>query len=329
MAALKSITIVGGGLAGLTLGIALRQREVPVVIFEAGSYPRHRVCGEFISGQGQMILQGLGLKPRLLAAGAREARQAMFYALRRLPFSAVLPQPAWCLSRFVLDAMLAAEFCRLGGELRVNERCRHGHAHEGVVWATGRRIQSVANGWRWVGLKVHARGVALQADLEMHLLPYGYVGLCQLQDQVNVCGLFRSRTPSELRQRLRNATLEESSFCATAGLCLSPQRAADQRECVLGDAITMIPPITGNGMSMAFESAQLAVPPLSHYSEGKLPWDATRKAVAQACDWQFQSRLRASALLHRALFHPTMLRLLFWLVRRNAGMAHALFQCSR
>ena len=31
MAALKPITIVGGGLAGLTLGIGLRQRGVPVV----------------------------------------------------------------------------------------------------------------------------------------------------------------------------------------------------------------------------------------------------------------------------------------------------------
>ena len=29
---MKPITIVGGGLAGLTLGIGLRQREVPVTI---------------------------------------------------------------------------------------------------------------------------------------------------------------------------------------------------------------------------------------------------------------------------------------------------------
>jgi NADPH-dependent 2,4-dienoyl-CoA reductase/sulfur reductase-like enzyme len=41
----KSITIVGGGLAGLTLGIGLRQRSVPVTIQEAANYPRHRVCG--------------------------------------------------------------------------------------------------------------------------------------------------------------------------------------------------------------------------------------------------------------------------------------------
>jgi 2-polyprenyl-6-methoxyphenol hydroxylase-like FAD-dependent oxidoreductase len=49
----KPITIVGGGLAGLTLGIGLRRRGVPAALWEAGHYPRHRVCGEFICGRGQ------------------------------------------------------------------------------------------------------------------------------------------------------------------------------------------------------------------------------------------------------------------------------------
>ena len=52
MAVMKSIAIVGGGLAGLTLGIGLRQRGVPAALWEAGRYPRHRVCGEFICGRG-------------------------------------------------------------------------------------------------------------------------------------------------------------------------------------------------------------------------------------------------------------------------------------
>ena len=60
----KPITIIGGGLAGLTLGIGLRQLGAPVTIWEAGRYPRHRVCGEFISGNGQAVLQRFGLLAR-------------------------------------------------------------------------------------------------------------------------------------------------------------------------------------------------------------------------------------------------------------------------
>ena len=47
---MKPLTIAGGGIAGLALGIALRRRSIPVQVLEAAADPRHRVCGEFISG---------------------------------------------------------------------------------------------------------------------------------------------------------------------------------------------------------------------------------------------------------------------------------------
>ncbi|MCB9898586.1 MAG: NAD(P)-binding protein, partial [Planctomycetes bacterium] len=65
----RPITIVGGGLAGLTLGIALRRHDVPVLLDEAGRYPRHRVCGEFVNGRGREVLRALRLEAGLLAAG--------------------------------------------------------------------------------------------------------------------------------------------------------------------------------------------------------------------------------------------------------------------
>ncbi|MFM8364632.1 MAG: hypothetical protein ACKOAS_05705, partial [Verrucomicrobiota bacterium] len=56
------ITIAGGGLAGLALGIGLRGRGVEVELHEALAYPRHRVCGEFISGVESSTLETLGIK---------------------------------------------------------------------------------------------------------------------------------------------------------------------------------------------------------------------------------------------------------------------------
>ena len=318
----KPITIVGGGLAGLTLGVGLRREGIPVTLWEAGHYPRHRVCGEFISGRGQAVLHKFGLWDALLQAGAIRARSAAFFLGEvRSPVRSMEP-PALCISRFSLDALLAGVFRQAGGELREGMRWQ-GDSSEGTVRASGRRLQPVEGGWRWFGLKMHARRVALAADLEMHGVPNGYVGLSRLPaGEVNICGLFRSRATMQqkpaawdllrgepgtrLWARLENADLMEESFCAVAGLSLRPARAAGRAECCIGDAITMIPPVTGNGMSMAFEAADLATPPLRAYSRGDLDWRSAQMTVARACDQAFACRLVWARLVQHLMFTPGM-----------------------
>jgi flavin-dependent dehydrogenase len=72
----------------------------------------------------------------------------------------------------------------------------------------------------------------------------------------------------------------------------------------VGDALTMIPPVTGNGMSMAFESAELAVEPLAQFSRGELSWRETHSEVARRCDARFRPRLRWAGWLQKAVFAP-------------------------
>ena len=322
MAACKSITIVGGGLAGLTLGIGLRRAGISVTVWEAGQYPRHRVCGEFINGRGQGVLDRLGLSEGFKQAGARTGRTAAFFSeVARSPVRPLEPQ-ALCLSRFEMDRLLAERFRAEGGDLRENSRWNGSQAVEAVVFANGRKVQPLEKGWRWFGLKIHARRVKLEADLEMHLCKAGYVGLCHLpEDKVNVCGLFRNR-PGEsvfatqpaallrgspdtpLHERLSDAVFDQDSFCSVAGLSLRPQRATAQPQCRLGDAMTMTPPVTGNGMSMAFEAAELAVPPLAAYARSELSWAEARQAIARACDAAFGSRLFWARWLEGLMFSP-------------------------
>src|SRR5207302_9370024 len=76
----------------------------------------------------------------------------------------------------------------------------------------------------------------------------------------------RGAPGSLLNGRLAEAKFDEDSFCSVAGLVLRPQKAPEKTECRIGDALTMIPPVTGNGMSMAFESAEIAIEPLAAYS---------------------------------------------------------------
>jgi flavin-dependent dehydrogenase len=342
----ERVTIVGGGLAGLTLGIGLRQRGVPVTVWEAGRYPRHRVCGEFISGGGQNSRARLGLLEGLQRAGVGSAGSAAFFAGKEIVAARPLPEPALCVSRFILDEWLAREFQRLGGELRLGARWR-GDFGTGIVRANGRRAEPVTGGWRLFGLKVHARGVALDADLEMHFVPSGYVGLCQLAGgEVNICGLFRSKSvvpdlaqrwrdwlggpaASVLHSRMADARFDEDSFCSVAGLCLRPQRATQRDECCLGDAVTMIPPVTGNGMSMAFESAELAIEPLAEFSRGQLTWNQAQHEIATRCDERFAPRLRWAAWLQRALFQPPARSVLLFLAARSEWFWRGIFERTR
>jgi flavin-dependent dehydrogenase len=247
-----------------------------------------------------------------------------------------LPSAALGLSRHRMDAALAEEFQRLGGELRSGSRwhpvgvqasvcsgtSRREPLAEGIVRATGRRAQPIENGWRWFGLKAHATNVNLAADLEMHVSANHYIGVNRINNgEVNICGLFRERSGeapaagfdrlrgkpgTPLQERLASARFDEDSLCSVAGLSLKPRRAAGKSECCLGDSITMIPPVTGNGMSMAFESAELAFPPLTRYSRGEINWAEARDAVARACDTVFAQRLAWAHRLQWLMFSPVL-----------------------
>ena len=311
---MKGVTIAGGGLSGLALGLALRRAGVPVEIREAGQYPRHRVCGEFISGVQPATLRALGIDGALADAG-RHASVVWFREGREL-MSAELPEPALAVSRWRLDERLRAAFVSAGGVMRTGVRETR-EAAEGRVWAAGRPpVRSP-----WVGLKCHVMGLGLRGGLEMHLGRNGYVGLTPVEEgRVNVCGLFRvdrgmrgrgtellmeylaAGGNGGLAGRIRGGEVDEASFCAVAGFELGVQRM-EPGLCAVGDAWGMIPPFTGNGMSMAFEGAELAVAPLVAWAEGDKPWDEVVGEVGAAGMAKFRRRLRSALAMHRVLLH--------------------------
>ncbi len=309
----RQLTIAGGGLAGLSLGIALRLRGVQVRIIEAASYPRHRVCGEFISGIAETELDALGIRD--LFACAKLHTTTSWFDGERPMLSRVLPAPAYGLSRYFLDAALAERFTKLGGELHCGKRFEGDG--EGVAWAVG-RIKTES---KWIGLKAHFDNLALDADLEIHLNDGGYIGLTRVEnDRVNVCGLFRNRGDmsggnaliaatrdaglARLAQRLSDAQLVEGSLKGVSHFCLGWQRERDDGRLRIGDTAAMIPPFTGNGMTMAFQSALAATEPLVRWGAGVLEWEeasaeirlAHRRLFARRLGW---ARLLQSLLLHR------------------------------
>lgn len=333
MGAARRVEIIGGGLAGLSLGIALRRRDVPVTVREAGRYPRHRVCGEFITSLDQATKFALGLDGPLQAA--RQAQSVVWHEPGRSSLRHRLPEPALCLSRHRLDAVLAREFVSLGGELQCGDRGETVPG-EGRILACGRRA---APDSPWMGLKQHFRGLALEEDLEMHPGRNAYVGLVRVEDdKVNVCGLFprhggggtlaakcRNAGLHRLADRLQEAEADEDSRCAVAGLHYGP-RKDDTDGVMLGDAGGLIPPFTGHGMTVAWQSAALALPHVTAWAGGLMDWTTARSVIARDRQRRFRGRLAAGRLLHSWVLSPPRRRCLHFLHRTGLLPFHPLYR---
>ncbi len=323
-AGVRTVEIVGGGLAGLGLALGLRRVGVPVVLHEAGTYPRHRVCGEFITSLDQATITTLGLGP--LLAPARQARSVTWFKDGHRQLQHRLPEPAICLSRFGLDDRMARAFVESGGELHTRHRADQTGA-EGRVLAAGRRRQTSSE---WIGIKAHFLYLNLQDALELHLGDQAYVGLTQIEDErVNVCGLFRRLPRSagpvdkssilfdqlrgaglgELADRLGAATLDASSQCTVAGLDYRAQFQPDGAV-HLGDQFGLIPPFTGNGMTVALQSARIAVEPLRQWTRGDVDWATTADTIHRAMQRELSPRIGRARRLHPWLLSPRRQNLL-------------------
>lgn len=306
---MREITIVGGGLAGLGLGIALRRRGVPATVHEAGAYPRHRVCGEFLSGICAETVDALGLSDVL--AQAVPQRTTAWFGPTGVFAKFDLPSPARGISRHLLDRGLRDVFVALGGRMLEHSRQRPVPG-DGLVWCAGR---TPAKG-DWIGLKCHFESLPTEADLEMHVGRGGYIGLARVGDRrVNVCGLFRREIVrgrgedvlqkvlrrsglAGLADRLHDGDMVPGSAAAVAGFQLGRQPAAVPGLLALGDAHAMIPPFTGNGMSMALESAVMAADPIAAFARGERDWADARRAVTARLERAFASRLCRAHFLH-------------------------------
>ncbi len=316
----RPIQIVGGGLAGLSLGIALARRGIPTSLREAATYPRHKVCGEFIAGLEPETIETLGIATTLEDA-EMHSRVAWYRQGKRFR-SDRLPRPAYGISRHRLDQRLAEAFRNSGGTLLVASRFPadpNADFPEGLVWAIGRkRARS-----DWMGIKLHCRNLYLNADLEVHLGDQAYAGASAVEDgRVNVCALIKRRPGmlgddreaaffdclaaaglGELAARAREGDPDLASQTSVAGLGFGyakPETTALR----IGDAYALIPPFTGDGMAMAFEAAAAAVDPLVRYAEHRISWTEATRQTQRKLQKLFRTRLAAAQALHGFLLKP-------------------------
>ena len=219
------VFVIGGGVAGCAAAIALSRKGRSVTLIEREPTPRHKVCGEFLSGEALEDLSALGID--VAALGAVPIPYVRLAAARRAA-EAPLPFPAASLTRKTLDTALIAEAIAAG--VRV-ERGRSvqalGHTATGMWQATlddGAVCEAptafLATGkhdlrgharpkdpQRWVAFKMYYRLAPAQAAelahaSELMLYPGGYGGIQPVEGGIaNLCWVVQQRYLSRVGHR--------------------------------------------------------------------------------------------------------------------------------
>src|SRR5450631_1396274 len=113
---MRAVHVVGGGPAGVMAALAAMREGAPVRIFEKPAFPRHKVCGEFLSPAILPLLRRAGCGAAFLAlrpAVLRSMRLRFGTRVIRHP----LPESAYGLSRYELDRLLLEHAASAGAQV--------------------------------------------------------------------------------------------------------------------------------------------------------------------------------------------------------------------
>jgi menaquinone-9 beta-reductase len=211
------VLILGGGVAGCAASIALARKGRSVTLIEREPKPRHKVCGEFLSGEALEDLDALGINVGSL--GAVPIDRVRLASARRAA-EAPLPFPAASLTRKALDTALIAEAVAAGVRVERGRSVQSLRRTAGSTWqamledgtsheaptaflATGkhdlRGHARPADPQRWVAFKMYFRlapgqAVELARASELMLYPGGYGGIQPVEDGIaNLCCVVQQR----------------------------------------------------------------------------------------------------------------------------------------
>jgi hypothetical protein len=236
-----TLDIVGAGPAGCAAALEALSHGCTVCLYEQGAFPRHKVCGEFLSPELRPLLERFGIP----LEGARITRIRLHLGRCRKLWR--LEEPAVGLSRYTLDDLLVRRAVAAGAEIRRERMSR------GDILATGRNF-STNERPRLFGFKAHFSGPSDDA-LDLFFGSRFYAGICGVEGgAVNVCGLASedllrscSFQPDDLLTSWTRGLHRTMDWIFTGPLQFGPT-APTATSYRAGDALGFIDPFTGTGL---------------------------------------------------------------------------------
>ncbi len=341
-----SVCIIGGGLAGLVSAIHLANQNVRVALFEKQAYPRHKVCGEYVSNEVLPYLKTLGVD--VLQHGAKTISNLRLSHQNGKTLEQQLPLGGFGISRYAFDQLLAEKAKEKNVSIIRDEVQTVDYANNAfhvkakdhqliadfVICAHGKRSgldktldrEFIQEKTPWIGIKAHYKTKEFNENLvELHNFQGGYCGLSMVENgDINLCYLVHQKAFKKFKSVEKfnqfgltqnphlKKFLDQSEPAFEKHLSISQisfQNKPTVKNHVLfaGDAAGLIHPLCGNGMAMAIHSAKLVSEEIVNYFNGR---HKNRVSVESAYDkeWQkhFKTRLFYGKIIQQILLKPEL-----------------------
>jgi len=289
------LAIIGGGPAGSAAAMAAAKSGGRVLLVERGQFPRHKVCGEFVSAESLGLLQELfgQESENLLAQAPLISRARLFFAGG--VFEAEISPAARSIPRFDLDAVLWEACQRSGVEAHAGApvqaitadapfriaTARGCFEARAVINATGRWSNLTSEvrrgptgGAKWIGVKAHFSERSSSNSVDLYFFDGGYCGVQPVRTAgngsgpaVNACAMVRAEVASTLDGVLQQhpALYERSRGWTaltepvrTSPLNFHAPEPVAKGMFQAGDAAAFVDPFIGGGISLALRTGALA-----------------------------------------------------------------------
>jgi menaquinone-9 beta-reductase len=294
------VAIIGAGPAGSAAAITAARLGLSVVLLERGRYPRHKVCGEFVSPESLSILQML-LGPDDLLRNAIRIGRARFYLQGSTLDARIEPAAATVARRDLDDALWNAaiaagvmaiessEVLSVDQSSSFTVRTRDcEYRAPTVIIACGRWSRLVPHPTppeKWIGLKAHfASGKVCEPMTELFVFRGGYCGVQPVrsdgQDCMNVSALVKAdvartlaalfEVDAALRERT-GAWQQVTETFTTSPIAFVTPRTSREGKLLAGDAAGFIDPFVGDGIAIALRSGAMAAEAAALVCSGGAP----------------------------------------------------------
>lgn len=342
----QKVLILGGGLAGLTAAIHLSKQGIEVTVIEKNSYPKHKVCGEYISNEVLTYFNWLGIDISKLLPTSIKTLQ--FSTQNGTTVNAKLPLGGFGISRYALDFYLYNLAISKGcifiqetvedivfdsDEFTVTTLEGNSIQSKIVLGAFGKRSNIdiklnrafIKKKSHWLAVKAHYKGDYPNDIVGLHNFKGGYCGVSKVENNsINVCyitnyDLFKKHKNNDnfqeeilfknphLKTLFNNCTLAFEKPLTIGQISFNKKKTVENHILMIGDTAGLIHPLCGNGMAMAIHSAKIASELVINFYDRKIKTrNLLEKEYIFLWKLHFEKRLKVGRFISNLLQKPRM-----------------------